>query len=328
MSVGNILQNVATMGAALCVVAVTSHAAQAQSAYPSRPVRVIVPSVAGGGLDALARVVTQTLNEKLGVPFVVDNRPGAGGTIGIESGAHAAADGYTLLIISATHAATSTLQGKGRYDLRRDFAPIAWATTQPYIVNVNPKVPARTTKELIALAKTEPDSVSYGSPGSGSAQHLAGVLLSHMSGARFFHIPYKGGAQVLNDTIAGQIQMSFTNYLVCRAHVQSGRLRALAVTTLKRSSAIPELPAVAEVLPGYDADNWYGFIAPANVPAPILDRLHREISAILNAPELKERFAAEASEVVSVTRAEFGRHVAREIVKWDDMMRKSGITNH
>jgi tripartite-type tricarboxylate transporter receptor subunit TctC len=302
--------------------------AHAQGDYPSRPVRVIVPSVPGGGLDALARVVALSLNEKLGVPFVVDNGAGAGGTIGIESGAHAAADGYTLLIISATHAATSRLQGKGRYDLPRDFAPVAWATTQPYIVNVNPKVPAHSIKELIALAKTNPDTVTYGSPGAGSAQHLAGVLLSHMSGARFFHVPYKGGAQVVNDTIAGQIQMAFTNYLVCRPHIQSGRLRALAVTTLKRSAAIPDLPAVAEVLPGYDADNWYGFIAPAKVPAPILDKLYREISAILNAPELKQRFAADASEVVNVTRAGFGRHITQEIVKWDDMMRKSGVTKH
>ncbi|HWI14487.1 MAG TPA: tripartite tricarboxylate transporter substrate binding protein, partial [Burkholderiales bacterium] len=283
----------ATLCAIACIAGMWS-TARAQGGYPSRPVRVIVPSVAGGGLDALARAVAQSLNERLGVPFIVDNRPGAGGTIGIESAAHAAADGHTLLIISATHAATSTLQGKGRYDLLRDFAPIAWATTQPYILNVNSKVPARTLKELIALAKAEPDTVRYGSPGSGSAQHLAGVLLTHMSGARFFHVPYKGGAQVLNDTIAGQIQMSFTNYLVCRPHIQSGRLRALAVTTLKRSNAIPELPAISELLPGYDADNWYGFVAPAATPASILDKLHAEISAILNAPEAKKRLAAEA----------------------------------
>jgi len=212
--------NTTRMCAAAGVMAFASHTAHAQNAYPLKPVRMIVPSVAGGGLDAMARVVTQTLSEKLAVPFVVDNRPGAGGTIGIESGARAAAGGYTLLIISATHAATSTLEGRGAYDLQRDFAPIVWATTQPYILNVNPKLPARTIGELIALAKAEPDTVTYGSPSAGSAQHLAGVLLSHMSGARFFHIPYKGGAQVLNDIIAGQIQMSFTNYLVCRPHIR------------------------------------------------------------------------------------------------------------
>ena len=312
----------------ICVAAAVVAAAapvQAQG-YPTKPVRVIVPSAAGGGLDALARVVAQKLNEKLGAPFVVDNRPGAGGTIGIEAGARAAADGYTLVIISATHAATSTLQGKGAYDLQRDFAPVVWATTQPYIVNVNPQVPARSVKELIALAKAKPDTVSYGSPGAGSAQHLAGVLLTAMTGAQLFHIPYKGGSQVVNDVIGGQIQMSFTNYLICRPHIQSGRLRALAVTTAKRSKAIPDLPAISETVAGYDADNWYGLIAPARTPPLILDTLHREISAILQAPELKQRFAAEASEVIAVSRAEFGRHVGKEVVKWGDVIRKGKIT--
>jgi tripartite-type tricarboxylate transporter receptor subunit TctC len=300
-------------------------AVQAQG-YPSKPVRVIVPSVAGGGLDSLARVVAQRLNEKLGAPFIVDNRPGAGGTIGIEAGARAAADGYTLVIISATHAATSTLQGRQAYDLQRDFAPVIWATTQPYIVNVNPQVPARSIRELIALAKAKPDAVSYGSPGAGSAQHLAGVLFSAMAGAPFFHIPYKGGAQVVNDVIGGQIQMSFTNYLICRPHIQSGRLRALAVTTAKRSKAVPDLPALSEFVAGYDADNWYGLIAPARTPPAILDALHREITAILQSPELKQRLAADASETVTVNRAEFGRHVGKEVVKWGEVIRKARIT--
>ncbi|MDB5926840.1 MAG: hypothetical protein JWN13_5776 [Betaproteobacteria bacterium] len=312
--------------AAAGVIALAAHTLHAQNGYPAKPVRIIVPSVAGGGLDALARVVAQKLNEKLGVAFVVDNRPGAGGVIGIESGARAAADGYTLVIISATHAATSTLQGKRAYDLQRDFASVVWATTQPYIVNVNPQVPARNMKELIALAKAKPGTISYGSPGAGSAQHLAGVLLSSMSGAGFFHIPYKGGAQVVNDVIGGQIQMSFTNYLICRPLIQSGKLRALAVTTAKRSNAVPDLPAVAEVVPGYDADNWYGLIAPAKTPAPILDTLHREISAILQAPDIRQRLATEASEVVAVSRAEFGRHLGTEVVKWGEVIRKADIT--
>jgi tripartite-type tricarboxylate transporter receptor subunit TctC len=326
----NIFGKIMCMCAAAGMIAVTSYAVQAQGSYPSRPVRVVVPSVAGGGLDALARVVSQKLNERLRAPFIVDNRPGAGGTIGIESGARSAADGYTLVVISATHAATSTLQGKGTYDLRRDFAPVAWATTQPYVLNVNPKVPAKTIRELIALAKAEPGAISYGSPGAGSAQHLAGVLLGQMSGTQFFHVPYKGGAQVLNDIIAGQIQMSFTVYQVCRPHIQSGKLRALAVTTMKRSSAVPDLPAIAEVLPGYDADNWYGFIAPAKTPAPILDKLHQEISAILQAPEIRQRLAAEATEVVgaSMSRPRFGQHVAQEVVKWGDVIQKSGVTTN
>lgn len=311
---------------AAAVLAAAAHAVQAQDGYPSKPVRMIVPSVAGGGLDTLARVIAQKLNEKTGAPFIVDNRPGAGGTIGIEAGARAAADGHTLVVISATHAATSTLQGRRAYDMVRDFAPVIWATTQPYIVNVNPQVPARSIKELVALAKAKPGTLSYGSPGSGSAQHLAGVLLGSMSGAQFFHIPYKGGAQVVNDVIGGQIQLSFTNYLICRPHIQSGRLRALAVTTAKRASALPDLPAVSEALPGYDADNWYGVVAPARTPAGLLDRLHRETAVILQTPELKQRLHADASEVVAVSRKAFGQHLTQEVAKWGDVIRKAGIT--
>lgn len=326
MQVLNIFGKILGVCTAAVVVAVAPCIAHAQNRYPSKPVRIIVPSVAGGGLDALARVVAQKLNEKLGAPFIIDNRPGAGGAIGIEAGARAAADGYTFVIISGTHAATSTLQGKRAYDLVRDFAPVIWATTQPYIVNVNAQVPARTVKELIAYSKAKPNAITYGSPGAGSAQHLAAVLLASMTGAQFFHVPYKGGAQVVNDVIGGQIQMSFTNYVICRPHIESGKLRALAVTTAKRSKALPDLPAISETVPGYDADNWYGFIAPAKTPPQILDTLHREISVVLQAPQIKQRLAAEASEVVAVNRAEFGRHVDQESVKWGEVIRKAGIT--
>ncbi len=308
-----------------CLSLLAANAVAAQP-YPSKPVRVIVPSVAGGGLDALARVIAQKLNEKLGASFIVDNRPGAGGTIGIEAASRAAPDGYTLIIISATHTATATLQGKAAYDLQRDFSPVVWATTQPYIVNVNPHVSARTVKELIRLAKANPGTINYGSPGAGSAQHLAGVLLSSMTGAKFFHIPYKGGAQVVNDAITGQIQMSFTNYLVCKPHIDSGKLRALAVTTARRSKALPDLPAVSETVPGYDADNWYGMIAPAKTPPKILAMLYRETSATLQSSGLKQRLAAEATEVVSVSRSDFGRHIASEVAKWGEVIRKAGIT--
>lgn len=320
-----------TVTAMVCVIvaalAFIPHNARGQH-YPTKPVRLIVPSAAGGGLDVLARIVALGLNERLGVPFVVDNRPGAGGSIGVGLGAHASPDGYTIIIISATHAATSTLQGKGAYDMTRDFAPIVWATTQPYIVNVNPTVPARSMAELIALAKAKPNLITYGSPGAGSAQHLAGVLLGHMAGVRFFNIPYKGGALVLNAIVSGEIMMSFTNYLVCRPQIEAGKLRALAVTTKKRSPEIPDLPAVAEVVPGYEADNWYGFIAPAKTPADILDKLHDEISTVLETPDMKRRLSADATEVVSVSRSEFGRHIAREVAKWGAVIREAGIHTH
>lgn len=314
------------MLATMTALVVSPGAIFAQNNYPVKPVRIIVPSVAGGGLDTFARIIAQRLNEKYAVPFIVDNRPGAGGAIGMEAGARAAPDGYTFVIISATHAATSNLQAKPTYSLQNNFAPIVWGTTQPYIVNVNPKVPARSVKDLISLAKAKPGSLNYGSPGAGSAQHLAGVLLSSMSGAQFFHIPYKGGAQVVNDILAGQLDMSFTNYLVCRPLIQSGKLRALAVTTRKRSEAVPDLPSVSEAFPGYDADNWYGLIAPAKTPPKILDALHREVTSILQAKEIKQRLADDAAEVVNVSREEFGRHIGREVVKWGDVILKAGIT--
>jgi tripartite-type tricarboxylate transporter receptor subunit TctC len=310
----------------LAVAALLAPAITAAQSYPQRPIRMIVGLPPGGSTDIMARALQPHLEKRLGQPIVIDNRPGAGGAIGIEAGARAAADGYTFVIISGTHAATSTLQGKRAYDLVRDFAPVIWATTQPYIVNVNAQVPARTVKELIAYSKAKPNAITYGSPGAGSAQHLAAVLLASMTGAQFFHVPYKGGAQVVNDVIGGQIQMSFTNYVICRPHIESGKLRALAVTTAKRSKALPDLPAISETVPGYDADNWYGFIAPAKTPPQILDTLHREISVVLQAPQIKQRLAAEASEVVAVNRAEFGRHVDQESVKWGEVIRKAGIT--
>jgi tripartite-type tricarboxylate transporter receptor subunit TctC len=329
MKIASVLRRSAGVcAAAACAIAAAPHAVHAQSGYPSRPVRIIIPSAPGGGLDALSRIVGQKLHEKLRVPFVIDNRPGAGGTIGIEAAARATPDGYTIIIISATHTATTKLQGKGAIDLTRDFAPVIWATTQPYIVNVNPQVPAHTVPELIALAKAKSESVSYGSPGAGSAQHLAGVLFGELSGSKLFHVPYRGGSQVVNDLIGGQIHMSFTNYVVCRPHIQSGKLRALAVTTAKRSKALPELPALSEFLPGYDADNWYGYLAPAKTPAPILDTLHREISALLEAPDVKPRLAVDSSEVVSVSRAQFARHIRDETAKWTEVIRKAGIKTH
>ena len=295
--------------------------------YPTKPVRIIVPTVAGGGLDTLTRMIAEGLNKKMGAVFVADNRPGAGGAIGIGLAARATPDGYTLVAISGTHAATSTLQGRGKYDLLRDFVPVSWATTQPYVLIVRPDVAATSVAGLIALAKARPDTINYGSPGTGSMQHLAGLLLSSLSHARFSHIPYKGGAQVFNDVLGGQIQMSFTNYLVCKSSISAGRLRALAVTTVKRSPALPDVPTIAETLPGYNVDNWYGVIAPINTPVSILDALHGEIVSILQQADIQQRLTADASQVVTVSREEFGQHLAREVAKWGDLIKREGLTN-
>lgn len=296
--------------------------------YPSKALRIIVPSVAGAGLDTLTRLIAQKLTEKAGKAFVIDNRAGAGGTIGMELAAHAAPDGYTLVMFSATHLAANTIPGKQTYDTLKDFAPVIWATNQPYVLNVHPAVPAKTVGELIALARSSPGTINYGSSGTGGIQHLAGVLLGARSGAKFFHVPYKGGAQVVNDLLGGQIQMSFTIYPVCKPHIESGRMRALGVTTARRAPALPGLPAIAETVPTYEISNWYGMAAPAQVPAPMLDWLHREISASLQKQELQQALAADATEVVVASRQDFGRHLAREAAKWGEVIRQAGIVSH
>ena len=295
--------------------------------YPAKPVRIIAPTIAGAGLDTLTRLLAQKLAEKSGKAFVVDNRAGAGGAIGMELAARAAPDGYTLVMLSGTQITSSTVPGTKPADILKDFAPISWVTSQPYILNVYPTVPAKTVTELIALAKAKPGSINFGSSGTGGMQHLAGVLLTSLSGAKFFHVPYKGGAQVVNDLLGGQIQMSFTIYPVCKPHIESGRIRALGVTTLKRSPASPNIPAVAETVPNYEINNWYGMVAAAGTPPPIMDWLHREIAAILQQPEIKQGLAADATEAMVVSRQEFGNHLAREIKKWGGVIRQSDIAS-
>ncbi len=295
--------------------------------YPVKPVRIIVPSVAGAGLDTLTRLVAQKLTERGGKPFVIDNRPGAGGAIGMETAARAAPDGYTLVMFSGTHLAANTIPGKQTYDPLKDFAPIAWATSQAYVLNVHPSLPARSVPELIKLAKAKPGEINYGSSGTGGIQHLSGVTLSLLSGAKFFHVPYKGGAQVVNDLLGGQIQMSFTVYPVCKPLIESGRMRALGVTTAKRAPALPSIPAIAETLPGYDINNWYGMVGAVKIPASVMDWLHREINASLQQAEVKRTLTAEAIEVVSVSRQEFGKHLASEVSKWGRIIQQSGITD-
>lgn len=306
--------------AMIAVIGNKTHAAD----YPAKPVRIIVPTIAGAGLDSLTRLVAQKLTEKSGKSFLVDNRAGAGGAIGMEIGARAAPDGYTLVMFTLTHLATSTMPGKQSVDILKDFAPIIWVTNSPYLLNVHPTVPAKNVAELIALAKAKPGTINYGSTGSGGTQHLAGVSLSALSGAKFFHVPYKGGAQVVNDLLGGQIQMSFTVYPVTKPHIESGRIRTLAVTTAKRAPALPNIPAVAETVPGYEINTWYGIIAPTRTPAPILDWLNREVSAILQQPTIKQSLAVDATEVVAASREEFGKHLAREVAKWREIIRQSG----
>ena len=313
----------ATLGLLVATVAT----AYAQDNYPAKPVRIIVPTAAGAGLDTLARLVAQKLSDRAGKQFVIDNRAGAGGAIGMELGARAAPDGYTLVMFTLTHLATSTIPGRQSVDIVREFAPVAWVSSMPYLLNVNPSVPAKSVGELISLAKAKPDTINYGSTGNGSIQHLAGVMFSTLSGARFFHVPYKGGALVINDLVGGQIQMSFTVYSACKSHIEAGRMRALGVTTPKRATALPNLPAVAETLSKFEIDTWYGIVAPLKTPTPILDWLNREVSSILHEPELKRRLAADTIEIMSASRQEFGRHLASEVKKWSAVVRDAAVRN-
>ena len=245
----------------------------------------------------------------------------------MELGARAAPDGYTLVMFTLTHLATSTIPGRQSVDVVKDFAPVAWVSSMPYLLNVHPAVSAKSVGELISLAKAKPGTINYGSTGNGSIQHLAGVMFETLSGARLFHVPYKGGALVVNDLVGGQIQMSFTVYTACKSHIEAGRMRALGVTTPKRAAALPNIPAVAETLPRFEVNTWYGIVAPAKAPAPILDWLNREVSTLLREPELARRLAADTIEIATTSRQEFGRYLTSEVKKWSTVVREAGIKN-
>jgi tripartite-type tricarboxylate transporter receptor subunit TctC len=254
----------------------------AASSYPAKPIRLIVPFAPGGGTDITARTIAQKLTERWGHQVVVDNRPGANGTIGIDLTASSAPDGYTLSMISSSHSVNVSLLKKVPYDLIRDLAPVTQATTQPYALVVHPSLPVKSVKDLVALARAKPGALNYGSSGTGGLSHLSGALFSSLAKVNMVHIPYKGGNPAMIDVIAGQIQMLYSTLLQAQTHLKSGKLRALGVTTAKRSAAAPELPTMQEAgIAGYEVAGWYGVVAPAKVPAPIIAKLNREIVGIL-----------------------------------------------
>jgi tripartite-type tricarboxylate transporter receptor subunit TctC len=294
--------------------------------YPSRPIRLLCPFAAAGGVDITARAIAQQLTELWGQPVVVENRPGANGTIAVEIAAKSLPDGYTLTMISSSHSVNVTLQGHQSYDLTRDLAPITQATLQPYVLVVNPALPVQSVRELIALAKARPGAVNYGSSGLGGFSHLAGALFGSMAGALLTHIPYKGGAPAMADVISGQIQMLFSTLLQSHGHIAAGRLRPLAVPTARRSVAAPNLPTVEEAgVPGYEVSGWYGLLAPAATPPAIIDKLNVAIVRILRTPEMHERLALDGSEPVGSTPAQFGAHIRAEIAKWRRVINGLGI---
>jgi tripartite-type tricarboxylate transporter receptor subunit TctC len=307
------------------VAVLLSTQAAAQGDYPSRPVRIVVPSPPSGGTDIIGRVLAQHFSKALGQQFVVENKAGAGNMIGIEAVARSAPDGYTLLMVPSTLALNSVLFKKVPYDPIRDFAPITLAATAPNILIVNTSLPVRTLAELIALARQKPGQLSYGTPGVGTSPHMAMELLKSMAGIDLQHVPYKGTAPALTDVMGGQIAAMFSNALTARPQIDSGRVRALAVSGPTRIEALPNVPPVAEAVPGYEAMQWYGLLAPSGTAPAIISRLNAEALKALRSGEMKERLALDGAEPVGTTPAEFGALIKSELEKWARVARTANI---
>jgi tripartite-type tricarboxylate transporter receptor subunit TctC len=293
--------------------------------YPSKPIRLIVPLAPGGAMDTVARGIAGKLTENLKQTVVVDNRSGAAGSIGAELTAHAVPDGYTLLMASASYV-THTLMYKAPYDPVRDFAPITQATFQPYILVVNPAVPAHTPAEFIALARAKPGTLNYSSSGSGSFIHLTGALFSTMTKTNIVHIPYKGIAASYPDLIAGQIQFTFASSISAMPHIKTNRLRPLAVTSRNRAKVLPDLPSFNEsTVPGFEVTQWYGVLGPRGLPPALVDRLQREFATVLRHPDTITRLAVDGSEPAVSTPAQFATHIKNERDKWAKVIKDAGI---
>jgi tripartite-type tricarboxylate transporter receptor subunit TctC len=303
---------------------VAAASAMAQT-YPTGPVRVIVPFPPGGGVDGMGRILTQKLAESLGRTFPVENRSGANGNIGTEAAARAAADGYTLLFTGAGLVTNPSLYGKVPYDPVKDFEPISLVSIAPNVLVAHPSVPAKTVKELIALAKARPKQVLFAGSGSGSTPHLAGELFNTLAGVEMVHLPYRGSGPAVVGILSGEATIMFMPTTNAVPLVKSGRVRGLAVTSSDRLSALPDLPTVAESgLKGYESSQWYGLLAPAGTAAPILGLLQTHAAKIMQAPDMKQRMTAEGLVAVGSTREQFAAHIKSEITKWARVIKQSG----
>jgi len=296
--------------------------------YPNKPIRMIAANSAGGGLDIVARAISPKLAAVFGYQVVVDNRAGAAGSLASEITAHAPADGHTILVASLGGLAVNTNLYKGlNYDPLRDLTAITWATSQSNVLVVNISVPVKTVQELIALARAQPGKLTYGSSGAGNAGHLAAELFKSMTKTDMVHVPYKGGAPAMIDLIAGQVQLVFSSAPTAVPQVKAGKIRGIAVTTIRRSTALPELPTIAESgLPGYEADNWYGIVTTAGTQRPIINYLNTEIVRALQLPEVKELLFKQGLEVRTSTPAEFGAYIKSEFDKWKKVIKDAGIS--
>jgi tripartite-type tricarboxylate transporter receptor subunit TctC len=312
------------LAAAAAALAAVSRAAAAQS-YPSRPVRLVVGFAAGSTTDILARLIGQWLSERLGQQFIIENRPGAAGNIAAESVVKAPADGYTLLMVPPASAINATLYDKLSFNFLNDMAPVAGVVRVPNVVEVNPSVPVKTVPELINYAKANPGSLSFASAGIGTASHLAGELFKVMTGVQLVHVAYRGDGPAMTDLIGGQVQVGFATMTASIEHIRADRLRALAVTTAARSQALPDIPTVADFIPGYEASSWFGIAAPKDTSAAIVDALNRETNAGLADLKIAARLADMGGMVLAGSPADFGKLIADETAKWAKVIKAAGI---
>lgn len=305
---------------------VTAQSKSARESYPIRPVRMIVASGAGGGLDFVARLVSPKLSESLGQQVVVDNRPGASGSIAAELAANATPDGYTVMLLSASLVVYGIVN-KTRYDLYRDFTPVSQVAAAPYILTVNPGLPVNSVKELIAYAKKSPGKLNYASTGNASLAHLATELFGHIAGIQLVHVPYKGVGAALPDMLSGQIQLSLLSVGSVYSHVRSGKLKALAIATRNRAKAAPQLPTMIEAgVPGFEVTQWHGLLAPRATPRGIVDRIYREVAAAVKQPDVASRFAIDGTEGIGSSPAEFAAHLKSEREQWAKVVKIANIS--
>jgi len=294
--------------------------------YPSRPVRIIAPFGAGGPTDVFTRAIAEELRKSFHQTFVIENKPGAGTTIGTDYVAKAAPDGYTLLMISGTQTVNETLFNHKPYKLMRDLVPVAPLIDSDLVLVVNPSVPAKNIAELLALARAKPGTLNYGSSGPGSNYHMAGELLKHLTGVNIVHVPYKGSTGMRTDILSGQIQMLFDSVPTMAAQIKAGKVRALGTSGVKRSEILPDVPTIAEAgVPGFQATLWVGFMAPAGTPMPIIDKLNREITKIVSRPDIKAAWEKQGAEPVTMTQPEFKAFMEAEIAKWADVIKANKI---
>jgi tripartite-type tricarboxylate transporter receptor subunit TctC len=315
---------IVTLGGAAAAWPAVSRVARAQ-AYPSRPVRLAVGAPPGGGHDIVARLIGQWLSERLGQPFVIDNRPGGGENIVTEAVVRSSPDGYTILLVTGTNAINTTLYEKLSFNFNRDIAPVAGITRAPEVMVANLSVPSKTVPEFIAYAKANPSKLNMASGGIGTPSHVAGELFKMMTGVNTVHVPYRGVAPALTDLIGGQVQVMFGASTSSIGHIKAGRVRALAVTTATRSDALPDIPTMGEFVPGYEASIWYGVGAPKDTPADIVEKLNKEINAGLADPKIKARLADLGGAVLALSPADFEKLIAAETEKWAKVIKFMGI---